>query len=186
MGEYAKYNGKEIKIGTCESMYYLRYEDRFKVQNMANSINPANCLNLFWRLPYPDEDAIYPGHYEKYNRGERLYRTENGYTVDFSDKSLADDPGTIQLRHECGLLVNIKCYHGEKLPDGNAEIQAFFNGKSWFYELAFIKNTADGIYPIVKCRHCNRMWRYQWSDVMEYINDEKLKERLEKHTVKVA
>ena len=33
MGEYAirKSDGESIKIGTCEDMYYLRYEDRFKV-----------------------------------------------------------------------------------------------------------------------------------------------------------
>ena len=33
MGEYArrKSDNESIKIGTCESMYYLRYEDRDKV-----------------------------------------------------------------------------------------------------------------------------------------------------------
>ena len=41
MGEYAKRNGKEIKIGTCESMYYLRYEHRKQVQPMPGNVNPA-------------------------------------------------------------------------------------------------------------------------------------------------
>jgi hypothetical protein len=26
MGEYIKYNGKEIKIGTCENLYYSSYK----------------------------------------------------------------------------------------------------------------------------------------------------------------
>jgi hypothetical protein len=69
MGEYATYCGHEIKIGTCESMYYLRYEDRFKVQPVPNSINPHREYNLHWRLPFPDEDNMGPGYYDNHNRG---------------------------------------------------------------------------------------------------------------------
>lgn len=59
MGEYAtrKSDEAEVKIGTCEDMYYLRYEDRDKVRQLPNSLNAANELNLRWRLPFPDEDS---------------------------------------------------------------------------------------------------------------------------------
>lgn len=185
MGEYARYNGKEVKIGTCESMYYLRYEDKNKVAYIPGNVNAGTESNLFWRLPFPDEDNVQIGHYDRHDRGERLYKKddETNYYVDFSDAETVDSVGTIQLTHPSGLLVNVPCYHGEKLPEGN-DIKAFWNGKSWFYELAHVKNMPDGsVLPVVRCRHCQRMWRYDWNDIMPYLHGE-MKARLEKYTVK--
>lgn len=182
MGEYAvrKSDGEQVKIGTCELMYYLRYEDRAKVSQLDGSLDPSKELNLFWRLPFPDEDHQQAGDYEQYNRGLRLYRLEqNGKSIrHFRDETTAEDPGIMQLKHESGLLVNVPCYHGEKLPE-SGEVKFFWNGKSWFYELAFVKNTPDGVLPVVKCRHCNNMWRYSWDEVLQYIEDHEMVKRLE-------
>jgi hypothetical protein len=182
MGEYAKFNEDEVKIGTCESMYYLRYEDRLKVKPIAGNVDTHNEIGLFWRLPYPEEDNITPGGYDIYNRGERLWKYEgageNKHCLDFADPQLADYPGTIQLKHESGLLVNAPCFHGEKLPENTRDIKFFWNGKSWSLELAFIKNVSEtAIVPIVRCRHCGKMWSYSWEDVMPYLSG-KLKTRL--------
>ena len=171
MGEYAtrKSDGERIKIGTCESMYYLRYEDRFKVNKDDHSIDPRDCLNLFWRLPFPDEDKIDIGNYEDYHRGLQLYRlTKDGWSENFSSPDLAEVPGLIQLTHKSGLLINVPCYHGEKLPElGDAK--AAWNGKSHSYELAHIKNMSDGVWPVIHCRHCGKMWRTDWADIWEFI-----------------
>lgn len=168
-------------------MYYLRFEDRNKVTALENSLDPSEELDLFWRLPFPDEDHVQPGEYKNYKRGERLYKTsEHGYSVDFSDPTTVDNPGTIQLKHEdSGLLINVHCYHGEKLPECSAGMKAFWNGKGSAYELAFVKNTKDGVRPVVRCRFCNQMWRYSWEEILPYVNGE-LKERLLKHKKGVA
>lgn len=177
MGEYAirKSDNQRVKIGTCESMYYIRYEDRHKVRKEAHSLDPASCLNLFWRLPFPDESHLQPGDYDDYNRGLRLYRavksetTRPDYHEDYSNESLADNPGAIQLHHEnSGLLVNVPCHHGERLPDIQGA-KAFFNGKGHSYELAHVKNTETGLLPIIRCRHCRNMWRMAWADIWEYL-----------------
>ena len=188
MGEYAvrKSDNERVKIGTCESMYYLRYEDREKVDKESNSINPATEKELFWRLPFPDEDNVSIGEYDPFQRGYRLYQTikENGkeYHQDFEGPDTVDSPGTIQLKHtDSGLMFNVNCYHGIKLPKETDEIKPFWNGKGWFFELVFIKNTENGIVPIVQCRHCHRMWRYSWEEILPYIQDETLKERLEQY-----
>ncbi len=188
MGEYAfrKSDRTKIKIGTCETMYYLRYDDRDKVLPQQNSLNPAREMNLFWRLPFPDEDQVAIGEYDSYNRGLRLYKKEvdrlgRDYYTDFSDPKTANDPGNIQLKHESGLLINVPCHHGEKLPD-LGDSKAFWNGKSHSLELAHLKNMANGVWPIVKCRHCGHMWRYHWSDIMEYIPID-MRKRLEVYAV---
>jgi hypothetical protein len=190
MGEYAirKADRTEIKIGTCENMYYLRFEDRHKVQALPGNVDPVRDAGLLrFRLPFPDEDDMLPGEYEDYNRGLRLHRTVKGhmghdYCEDFTDPETASEPGTIQLRHESGLLLNVPCYHGEKLPEVAAPMQAFWNGKSWSLELVRLRAVGEGgelrVYPVVECRHCRQAWRYKWSDIWEYIPDVKLRDRL--------
>lgn len=170
MGEYAKRksDGQEVKIGTCEDMLYLRYEDREKVSKLPNSLDPVREAGVLrFRLPFPDEDEIPIGEYKDPFRGMRLYRQcgvgQSSYCEDFKDESTIKQPGGFQLRHECGLLVNVPCYHGLKLPEGNADFRPFWNGKGWFFELTQLApRTIDGIFqvlPIVKCRHCREIWR---------------------------
>lgn len=173
MGEYARYKGDEIEIGTCSDMYYLRWEDRNRVQALPGNVDPARDDGLRFRLPFPDEDHLEPGDYDPF-RGLVLTR--------FSDPTTAADPGTIQLKHECGLLVNVACYHGEQLPAKSDELKAFWNGMSpSFYELVFVKTTAEGVFPIVQCRYCRNMYRYEWADIIDYIPEGELKRRLSIH-----
>ena len=191
MGEYATRisDGQEVKIGTCESMYYLRFEDRHKVAGLRGNVNPnieAEAAQLRFRLPFPDEDNVRVGEYVKHDRGERLYKMVDTISYgkvseDFEDATTADDPGIIQLSHPCGLLLNVPCYHGQKLPEGSKDIHAHWNGKTWHLELyqlrPVLENRVLRIYPVVHCRFCRHAWRYQWSDVIDYIHGE-LKDRL--------
>ncbi len=163
-------------------MYYLRFEDRNKVTPAPGSFDPSMTLNLFWRLPFPDEDNVGIGNYQEFDRGLRLFKTNvdgTGYNEPFSDPSTIESPGSMQLTHPSGMLLGVKCYHGEKLPESTDDFKAHWNGKSWFYELVSIKNTAEGIFPVVKCRHCRSMWRYSWDEILPYISDERMRERLE-------
>lgn len=191
MGEYAKRisDDQEVKIGTCKSMYYLRYEDRHLVSPLENSIDASIEKNLFWRLPFPDEDNIRIGDYKEYKRGYYLYKNVEGapyidgkpseHSEPFNDPETVDNPGLIQATHPCGYLINLKCYHGIKLPESNDAVQVHWNGKDpYVLELAHIKNMEDGrVLPIVRCKYCGHMWRYEWKDIVDYLHDE-MKERL--------
>ncbi len=196
MGEYAKRisDGQEVKIGTCESMYYLRYDDRHLVAKLDNSLDPATCTGLFWRLPFPDEDNIRIGEYKDYNRGYRLYKVVKepnhpqpcyrSICVDFAPDDMANaKPGTIQLTHkESGLLVNMPCYHGVKLPEPPPGGQVFWNGKGYSFDLKSVKNRPDGtLYPVVGCRHCGQAWGFDWADILPYVSDDEMLKRLEKY-----
>jgi len=178
MGEYAirKSDGQNVKIGTCENMYYLRYEDRDKVRAVSGSVDPVKeAHQLRFRLPFPDEDDVRIGQYQEYERGQRLYCSrgvgQSGYNEDFTDISTVEDPGTIQLHHQpSGLLINVPCYHGIKLPEVTAPMKAFWNGKGHSFELVWLRPLEDGsVKPVVRCRHCRQAWRYEWADIWEYI-----------------
>ncbi len=164
MGEYAirKSDGERIKIGTCEDMYYLRFSDRHLVQAQPGNVDPVKDVeHLRFRLPFPDEDHVLPGNYDDYNRAARL--------IDFEGDE-SDKPGIFQVHHESGLLLNLPCYHGTKLPEVGPGVKAFWNGKSWFYELYQLRGMADGsVLPVVHCRFCREAWRYQWATVWNHI-----------------
>jgi hypothetical protein len=48
MGEFAlrRSDNERVKIGTCENLYYLRYEDRMKVAQDENNLDPATMHAL--------------------------------------------------------------------------------------------------------------------------------------------
>lgn len=186
MGEFAKYAGERIKIGTCEAQYYLRLEDVHQVEYIPGNVNPARDNGLKFRLPFPDEDSNGPGNYGDYQRGVRLYRVEEVFdqnqVIDYKPEWLATaDPGRLQLSHDSGLLLSVPCHHGVRLPDLGPEVTAHWNGKSHSIELYMVKKTAEGVLPIVRCRHCDSMWRTDWDEVLPFVADEVLRERLSKY-----
>ena len=173
MGEYAEHNGERIKIGTCEEMFYLRYEDRNKVRQVEGSLDPTYEMNLFWRLPFPDEDNVRPGYYNLYNRGEPL--------IGFDIEGAKEHPGIIQARHACGILVNIPCLHGH-LPEETGDLKVCWNGRAgWFFELSAVKNTKEGMKAAISCRFCHKTWSGDIEEIIECVKDTELKSRLKNY-----
>jgi hypothetical protein len=183
MGEFARRlaDGQEIKIGTCEEMLYLRFEDRHLVgatdRGHTDVNDPEIAGKLLYRLPYPDEDDCGPGNYKEPFRTQRLYDPHGNY---FTRPELADQTGTMQL-HQWGLLLNVPCHHGEKLPVVAERTRAFWNGKEIFWSLAFLRATWDGrelhVHPVIQCKACRRCWRTAWSEIIDYI-PEPMRERV--------
>lgn len=186
MGEYATRisDGERVKIGTCEDMLYLRFEDARKVKVEHGNVDPViEAHELRFRLPFPDEDGVGIGSYKDPFRGLMLWRDQFNSREFFSDPSKIEDPGTMQIYHkESGLLINVPCFHGEKLPDVG-ECKAFWNGKGHPFELFQVRpakpNGTDlHIYPVLRCAWCRNIWRYTWDEVLPYVNDPVLLARL--------
>ena len=75
MGEYAtrKDIGERIKIGTCESMYYLRADQAREVYAEPGNVDPiADAAAIRFRFPFPDEDGIEPGNFDDHARHMRI------------------------------------------------------------------------------------------------------------------
>lgn len=190
MGEYAirKSDRLQVKIGTCEDMYYLRYEDRDNVQYDGSFEGER------FRLPFPDEDNIRIGEYGDYERGINLYKATSTKSTCFVDRvdnillsytpaRTGDEPGLIQLVHESGLLTNVKCYHGGRLPESTDEVKFFWNGRTPVnFELRAVKPLDGKMWAVFGCRWCRRMWRVEIPEILEYIPDEILRERISKYT----
>lgn len=129
MGEYANYKGHEVKIGTCNSMYYLRWEQRKDVVPLPGNVNPVTQVHEIWfRPPRHSEDGIEPGMFDFHGwcgaEPIRFYIKDEKSRFAKEVRAIAEAaPGHAQVYHkEIGVLCNIPCCHGftTELPKGMA------------------------------------------------------------------
>jgi hypothetical protein len=168
MGEFAKYNGARIKIGVCELLYYLRFEDRDKVTPLENNVNPQKDTNIFFRPPFIEEDHLGMFDFQNVDHTKSIrLRKINGKA--FQPDGLT--PGSLQMKHECGTLFSVPCHHGARLPDLGPDTKVYWDGRDpYFLHLRFLKLTRDyAVLPTVECKYCREMWTFDWVDVWDYL-----------------
>lgn len=180
MGEYAirKSDGKEVKIGTCEDMMYCRYDQ------LGDIDYPYSCKNMLWRIPTPDEDGTQVGDYES------SLMLKNGYipyhlmidSLKFDDEDkqlLIKNSGITQvLVDKLGLLCNIKCFHGLKLPDNSDDVKYFWNGKRDPLHLAYLVNKDKELRVGIKCNACGESFSMPFNEAEPLIKSMWMKLRL--------
>lgn len=159
MGEYAKFKGSEIKIGTCESMYYLTLSDRNKISNYYFDLKKF----WVWRLPqigdYKDPGD---GEYEDWKKENKTIINDSRFwemaKKDIGEKKLDEIKGILQMRHDCGYLVNLPCYHGRRLPNiSGDDCKIFWNGKSsYMMRISGIRTKGEEIAIEISCKVCGR------------------------------
>ncbi|QIS06773.1 hypothetical protein F5X71_34680 [Nocardia brasiliensis] len=156
MGEYATRisDRQEIKIGTCEDMYYLRYDQRNKVSGGdATGWAARNWDGARFRFPFPSEDTIAPGAFEDYDKGLNI----SGWEIP-SDWPV--DHGTVQFTADQGYVVSLPC--PEVNPDetfgesryGTLKVHRNgFKGSLFIVQQRLIKDDAGctHLVPILRC-----------------------------------
>ena len=158
MGEYATFKGEQVKIGTCESMYYLRADQTHEVQALSGNVDPVrDRAEIRFRFPFPDEDAIVPGAFEDYDRGVRIpggwqlpAENEGHYSVQF----VARPPGYV---------LSIPCPEQFGQPGLAVEMPGSLRvGRNgWSGDpVVRAQRYVDGCYWTgVACGACGAMWR---------------------------
>jgi hypothetical protein len=81
MGEYIEVGGQMVKIGTCEDLYYIRFDDLREVVKTAKQIGgnlePVDYLKpehgFRYRFPFPDEDNLGAFNYDDYDKGLLIF-----------------------------------------------------------------------------------------------------------------
>lgn len=148
MGEYAKYKGEQIKIGTCEDMYYLRWDQRHLVTLEAGSLNPADPemhSEIRFRFPFPQEDQTEPGQYDNPFKGVAISGAEARQEVDH---------GTVQMVAQAGYLCSIPCPEGPG-PHPLKIARNGFNGA-----VLLVQQAVRGgvLAPVFQCGGCEAKW----------------------------
>lgn len=146
MGEYAKYKGEEIKIGTCEDMYYLRYDQAALVRPKRGNTDPVrDRADLRFRFPFPDEDSIEPGQFRDPFRSVRI-------NAPMDWEGIAHN--TIQFRNERGLLVNLPCPEGTDNPHNIMK-----NGYPGNIGIKQQRWVNDQLVVVCECGSCGALFR---------------------------
>lgn len=153
MGEYATYRGQQIKIGTCESMYYLRAD---QLHLISDSDIKGHEDQVRFRFPFPDEDDIAPGSFEDYNRRIRLDGVR-------PPDELKDQHYSIQFKHEHGYLCSLPCPEAHdtgnpmrvELPNGVTIARNGFKGSVFLSQQVFHEGM---LVPVLECA-CGMAWR---------------------------
>lgn len=151
MGEYAKYRGQDIKIGTCESMYYLRADQRHLIAGYRFDGSER------FRFPFPDEDNLEPGNFEDYDRGARV----PGWRIpaDF------EDHGIVQFTAPQGYNLCIPCpegVHGSEPGLGPIDVDGVKVHRYGWNGGPVVKQQReiDGEFvTVVACGACGAAWR---------------------------
>lgn len=121
MGEDATYNGKTIKIGTNENLYYLRADQIGKVS--SEILTPRILPELQFRFPFPDEDKNEPGDFDDNDRGFAVWGYEVPRMVNHNK---------IQFKATAGILAMLPCPFSDDgivFSEAN-KIKYMFNGFS--------------------------------------------------------
>lgn len=163
MGEYATFNGEQVKIGTCEDMYYLRADQR----HLIEGYDFDSCLGeLRFRFPFADEDEIEPGAFADHDHGVRIPGA-------WSLPAEYDHVGSVQFKAEPGYLLSIPCPEGSAFEATGLRIGR--NGWSGGYRVKQQKWVDGAWWTVVGCGSCRGAWRLP-VEVAETVADAFLEE----------
>lgn len=164
MGEYAMYEGSEIKIGTCESLYYLRADQAHLISGY--DLGSEQARKYFrYRFPFPDEDQIEPGAFDKYDRGFRVDGAREVLKMAEHD--------TIQFKASGGYLVSLPCPEQDSedgfdaskgtVTLGDGSTHPYRVGRNGFAGALFVQQQRwwDGALVTVMACACGALWRLE-------------------------
>lgn len=155
MGEYASYNGQEIKIGTCEQMYCLRADQVHLVLPLSGNVNPRNrqqAESIRFRFPFPQEDGEKPGSFKDYDYGLGLYGIEPPEDIDHSFLQF-----TRNYPQSGGVILSIPC---PRSKEGKASpVKVSYNGYSGPVHIHSQRLVEGKLVLILRCGDCGALYR---------------------------
>ena len=151
MGENARYRGEVVKIGTCEDMFYLRADQARLVQRERGSVDPiGDAAHLRFRFPWPDEDHVAPGAFERFERADGVHGAELPAGVEHR---------RVQFVAQAGYNVSLPCPESVKDLEVAPGITARRNGHRGQVILQQQRLVGQHLVAIVACGGCGAAFR---------------------------
>lgn len=157
MGEYGTYKGEEIKIGTCEDMYYMRADQI----PLVESATLRDLTAIRFRFPFPDEDGIEPGNFDDCDRGARVWGIEPPADLDRHYK--------VQFKAQAGILVSLPCPYSQEAKDSG--VKYHFNGYRGPVKIVQQRVWAGVWVTVCECGACGARYRLPTLDDVRPVLD---------------
>ena len=164
MGEYILLDGRPHKIGTCEDLYYCRYDDlrgwlgAGRAAKMDGNLQPGEYLDgaFRFRFPFPDEDGIdgaLRAALDAYDRGVTV-RAPAALLADVEHQSVSWylRPTGLDMG---GLNVFVPCPYS---PDFDTVSHSAV-GDVRFVRIVQQRPIDGALWTVVGCAFCAALWR---------------------------
>lgn len=169
MGEYAKYRGQSVKIGTCEDMLYLRANQAHLVTPIPGNTDPVKeAGSIRFRFPFPQEDGLKPGEFD-----------DPFFTLGVSGVEVPDDIDHDRLQFTRnypkggGLTLSTPCPNSK---EGKASgLQFTHNGYSGDVQIAQHRLIDGKLVLVCACGGCGAKYRLPTLDDAQPVVDALLK-----------
>lgn len=164
MGEYVHYEGDSAKIGTCEDLYYVTYDDLVTMIDRGATTSPGNLppreylKNGFrFRFPFPDEDALGVGKWEaeQFDRGLMVPIPKDllGYN-EHEDRWVGIRPKGEKYAYN--INVKVTCPMSPEADPKDYHVGA----TNQRYVQIVQQKPVDGcLWLVLRCPYCETMWR---------------------------
>lgn len=163
MGEYAKIKGTgaNVKIGTCEDMYYLRADQAHRVWPQHGNVDPIkDAGEIRFRFPWPDEDRTEPGEFADPFRSMALSIPA---PVSFNHSSIQF---TRNYPHQGGMNVSLPCPDG---PDGLPGVTIHRNGYAGEVRIVQQRAWVGRLVLVCACGSCGAKYRLETLELAEPV-----------------
>ncbi len=185
MGEYATRisDGENIKIGTCEQMYYLRADQVNQIAPVRGSVNPrllAHAGGIRFRFPFPQEDGVLPGNFEDYDYGLGLYGVEVPEDIDHGHLQFSRN-----YPSKGGMLLSIPC---PRSKEGKAYAsKVSYNGYNGPVHIHSQRLVDGKLMLVLRCGDCGALWRVTTVEECQPVLDALEKEAASRdHETRIA
>lgn len=181
MGEYVTHNGQSVKIGTCESLYYVTLEQFKKelprMRQESGNLPPAEYLNpshrFRFRFPFPDEKDTEIGNYQNHDRGYLLrFPKKLGVEIHHSNMffrtdSIKKNPPPIGINIHCPVSENfpkkLNVYDWSRSREHTA-VEVLRQGIVTDHDQIQSGRKTE-IQTIVRCPYCGELSRLSFEEV---------------------
>lgn len=158
MGEYAKHNGRRIKIGTCEDMLYLRADQAHLTTTEPGNIDPVtDAESIRFRFPFPDEDDKAPGEFEDPFRSVGFYDISAPNEVKHHTRQFTAP----------GYVVSLPC---PETAEG-LKLKPWRNGNPGPVRISQQKVFNGMLILICECGGCGAKWRCETLEMAQPLID---------------
>ena len=176
MGEYVNYKNDSVKIGTCESLYYTRYEQMKSLLphlSCDGSISPAdytkNDSGFRFRFPFPDEDSIPFGEFKDFERGVMVTLDENtkDFAIDLDHRQMCTN---IKPRYQPKSNIHTFNLFTPCPQSKDFNLKTSTNFPHYGIEIVQQKPTNNELWVVIRCPYCGTMARIDKEDALRLVN----------------
>jgi len=176
MGEYVTSYGQQVKLGTCEDLYYTRLDqlrDYSPKVDVEEYLNPDNGFR--YRFPFPEEDNLTIGNYDNFDKGLIISLHIDDYSLaDFEHRDIWT---ACNIEGSYNVNIALPCPQSKELdwtftqmPDNTIKKIKHSNNNFRLVSIKQQKQVNDEVWTVIACPYCGARVRIDYDDALKLVH----------------